>query len=91
MVGKNLLRGCAKKLRFREPRTREEGGRQSARRLTLVAKRLASTLAELAPQTIILIDANQGGATVAEFLEDFPPSSHYPSINLALSGDNSET
>ena len=55
-----------------------------------MAKRLASTLAELAPQTIILIDANQGGATVAEFLEDFRPSSHYPSTNLALSRDNSE-
>ena len=41
--------------------SRGQGGRrpQSARRLTLVAKRLASTLAELAPQTIILIDANQ--------------------------------
>ena len=67
-----------------------EGGHQSARRLALVAKRLASTLAELAPQTIILIDANQGGATVAEFLEDFRPSSRYPSASLALSRDNSE-
>ena len=55
-----------------------------------MAKRLASTLAELAPQTIILIDANQGGATVAEFLEDFRPSSHYLSASLALSRDNSE-